>query len=111
MAACTTPAATTSTVDGSTRSQRPVARCRPRAPAGPSVRSVTARDRIRLRASLRRDVLVDVEEVPGVVAPLHVDESPVLHRPEDAAGVETAVRSEEHTTELQSRQYLVCSLL
>src|SRR3712207_7295994 len=27
------------------------------------------------------------------------------------AGVEEAVRSEEHTSELQSRQYLVCRLL
>src|SRR3712207_8080642 len=27
------------------------------------------------------------------------------------AGVELAVRSEEHTSELQSRQYLVCRLL
>src|SRR3712207_7131937 len=29
----------------------------------------------------------------------------------DAAGVVEAVRSEEHTSELQSRQYLVCRLL
>src|SRR3712207_7004598 len=35
------------------------------------------------------------------------------HRsPDDvAAGVEEALRSEEHTSELQSRQYLVCRLL
>src|SRR3712207_6922701 len=29
----------------------------------------------------------------------------------DAVDVETGIRSEEHTSELQSRQYLVCRLL
>src|SRR5918998_3980660 len=45
----------------------------------------------RPRTSLRPDVVVDVEEVLGVVAPLHVDESLVLRRSEDRAGVEPAV--------------------
>src|SRR3712207_7618911 len=34
----------------------------------------------------------------------------VLHRPDQRLGV-LARRSEEHTSELQSRQYLVCRLL
>src|SRR3712207_8468139 len=33
-----------------------------------------------------------------------------MHRPSDIAG-DLFVRSEEHTSELQSRQYLVCRLL
>src|SRR5258707_3691948 len=36
---------------------------------------------------------------------------PRFPRPPPAAGEESADRSEEHTSELQSRQYLVCRLL
>src|SRR3712207_8039547 len=35
----------------------------------------------------------------------------VTHLDVDRAGIERAARSEEHTSELQSRQYLVCRLL
>src|SRR3712207_8831398 len=38
-----------------------------------------------------------------------VDMNPVLLKPETETGAQ--VRSEEHTSELQSRQYLVCRLL
>src|SRR3712207_8750025 len=34
-----------------------------------------------------------------------------LEAPEEVDGDDAAVRSEEHTSELQSRQYLVCRLL
>src|SRR3712207_7972076 len=33
------------------------------------------------------------------------------HRPDDGHALRAAERSEEHTSELQSRQYLVCRLL
>src|SRR3712207_7348956 len=36
---------------------------------------------------------------------------PCCHRPQPRAEVPRALRSEEHTSELQSRQYLVCRLL
>src|SRR3712207_7436855 len=39
--------------------------------------------------------------------PLHV----AAHEPADHRGLGLAQRSEEHTSELQSRQYLVCRLL
>src|SRR3712207_7886919 len=39
------------------------------------------------------------------------DSDPTLHRMPDAICVDVIVRSEEHTSELQSRQYLVCRLL
>src|SRR3712207_7335118 len=61
------------------------------------------RDRAALRAplvapgALRVDVAVEV----AVVARVRVDE----------AADRAALRSEEHTSELQSRQYLVCRLL
>src|SRR3712207_7990547 len=35
----------------------------------------------------------------------------VIHSPADTLGVWPTTRSEEHTSELQSRQYLVCRLL
>src|SRR5438445_6654190 len=46
--------------------------------------------------------------------PLHRDECELLpHRRGDRRGTarRSALRSEEHTSELQSRQYLVCRLL
>src|SRR5258707_7739877 len=61
------------------------------------------------------DPAADVEGLRGDVAAVGGDEErhnpgDVLRLldPEDVAGV---VRSEEHTSELQSRQYLVCRLL
>src|SRR3712207_8441511 len=39
-----------------------------------------------------------------------IDESAVLNNPE-VAGLKGRLRSEEHTSELQLRQYLVCRLL
>src|SRR3712207_9332915 len=50
----------------------------------------------------RDDVARDVGVRDGAGARLHVDAAVV--------GVRYRVRSEEHTSELQSRQYLVCRL-
>src|SRR3712207_8230829 len=50
--------------------------------------------------------------VPSVVRrPPFLHSAHQLEPPVEALGVPAAVRSEEHTSELQSRQYLVCSLL
>src|SRR3712207_7650873 len=46
---------------------------------------------------------------PGGEKERHADSRPAHEAPEDHRVVE--VRSEEHTSELQSRQYLVCRLL
>src|SRR3712207_6907526 len=35
----------------------------------------------------------------------------LIHEPDPATPLEQTLRSEEHTSELQSRQYLVCRLL
>src|SRR3712207_7252360 len=43
--------------------------------------------------------------------PLYPANMPALVRPSVAAKLVQAQRSEEHTSELQSRQYLVCRLL
>src|SRR3712207_9025618 len=62
------------------------------------------RDRLRLRAG-RADAEHDVtEEVAAILR----DEVHVVQQLRRQA---TAGRSEEHTSELQSRQYLVCRLL
>src|SRR3712207_7479730 len=45
--------------------------------------------------------------VPGVKLWHVIQEPPTKYR----IGMENTVRSEEHTSELQSRQYLVCRLL
>src|SRR3712207_8845614 len=65
-----------------------------------------------LRVHVRRELHlaeVDVEDLhaPGLVRPVH------QHLPVEAAGAQQrrVERSEEHTSELQSRQYLVCRLL
>src|SRR3712207_8051314 len=61
---------------------------------------VEALDRQRARAQHRIAELAD-DAQRGVAPPLHLGvERPLL-----------ALRSEEHTSELQSRQYLVCRLL
>src|SRR3712207_7139410 len=45
-------------------------------------------------------------------APVHLDGQSSWHAPEAIRGPRRGVRrSEEHTSELQSRQYLVCRLL
>src|SRR3712207_8628234 len=56
----------------------------------------------RPRASKRRVLKIVEEDPPAVVVHLH-------HRHEVAR--DEPLRSEEHTSELQSRQYLVCRLL
>src|SRR3712207_7198175 len=43
--------------------------------------------------------------------PQHASAHPRPPRRRDVQGRRTAARSEEHTSELQSRQYLVCRLL
>src|SRR3712207_8370978 len=50
---------------------------------------------------------VDLDLLAELLHALLVD----LDLPVRAAGVVPALRSEEHTSELQSRQYLVCRLL
>src|SRR3712207_6935387 len=56
-----------------------------------------------------KDVLVDTQWVENhlddaSIRVVEVDENPALY-------AEAHIRSEEHTSELQSRQYLVCRLL
>src|SRR3712207_8298346 len=74
----------------------------------------------RSKVDLAERPLVDAG-VEGEAVGLRVVRDEVLHRGGDAAALDTAnvggadprreVRSEEHTSELQSRQYLVCRLL
>src|SRR3712207_8500644 len=62
----------------------------------------------RRRLPVRRPRRVEAEGRVGVIIVLHVDH----HRRADLLHVrEAGGRSEEHTSELQSRQYLVCRLL
>src|SRR3712207_7588361 len=49
--------------------------------------------------------------VDGVVAVHGVEVAPVAPAEEDLDALVVSERSEEHTSELQSRQYLVCRLL
>src|SRR3712207_7307379 len=51
--------------------------------------------------------------ISGVISPsLHVPAAPPLELPHSVSlGAGALLRSEEHTSELQSRQYLVCRLL
>src|SRR3712207_8986324 len=70
----------------------------------------TEDDRLNARGGLGDGV--DREEPAGVLD-LRLDPDPpdlVAHRPLDLSEQEVQ-RSEEHTSELQSRQYLVCRLL
>src|SRR3712207_6875965 len=63
--------------------------------------------------SERRPAVVDaarLQAVDGVVGRQHPGQGAVAHHVA-AAGVPQEERSEEHTSELQSRQYLVCRLL
>src|SRR5438445_6671133 len=50
----------------------------------------------------------DRSPIPGAVPSLHSRAPPIRDR---SGHDETLLRSEEHTSELQSRQYLVCRLL
>src|SRR3712207_8128623 len=61
--------------------------------------------RVKLHPAPRLDHADDREAVSNC------REGVALRRPEPVQGIEAAVRSEEHTSELQSRQYLVCRLL
>src|SRR3712207_7522507 len=75
------------------------------------------------RSGLERGLLgvpdgVAVERIPGVVEAPHRLRLPLDQRPVGRGHVahltdvlDPQVRSEEHTSELQSRQYLVCRLL
>src|SRR3712207_8687908 len=69
----------------------------------------------RVRPCRRDHGLVAERSVAAARAPreAHADRPRHLHRghPEQERAGEAAVRSEEHTSELQSRQYLVCRLL
>src|SRR3712207_7023487 len=58
------------------------------------------------------EVVVDAERGAGVALRVEVDDqdADAVHR-ERSGEVHRARRSEEHTSELQSRQYLVCRLL
>src|SRR3712207_8282501 len=56
----------------------------------------------------RRHVVQHEEGRPAVLAP---PVTRLLQPRRDRLAVEIALRSEEHTSELQSRQYLVCRLL
>src|SRR3712207_7466286 len=70
--------------------------------------------------TLFRSVLLDLPKRLAAVHARHVEVQQDQPRPRRAAGIGVApapvqvvhqVRSEEHTSELQSRQYLVCRLL
>src|SRR3712207_8625927 len=69
------------------------------------------------RGPERRDLLPDLRR--GVPADRELRAEPAHHGSDDAApprrgvrrGARGRLRSEEHTSELQSRQYLVCRLL
>src|SRR5215217_1711032 len=77
---------------------------------------LAARNGVRLRARESQHQLpgLSYQIMPEAMMRLLVDE-PEAHRFVDAAGgvkhVIRPQRSEEHTSELQSRQYLVCRLL
>src|SRR3712207_8872697 len=51
------------------------------------------------------------DQAAGLSVEVTVDQARSLHRQRDALAGRPADRSEEHTSELQSRQYLVCRLL
>src|SRR3712207_8289917 len=69
-----------------------------------------AQQRLEFPQAVRRDGGMDDED-EAVIGDLR-DRREVAHRVEGQARVERrALRSEEHTSELQSRQYLVCRLL
>src|SRR3712207_8485883 len=71
-------------------------------------RSELEEDRVRVRA-VEHDVVEHAARVPAEL-PVVV----VVVEPQPAVGrglAEAVERSEEHTSELQSRQYLVCRLL
>src|SRR3712207_7616987 len=73
--------------------------------AGPVVREDVAREREQVLAAV---------VLPGVELVLVVDVTPLPERPLDLVDGQVDAdlfRSEEHTSELQSRQYLVCRLL
>src|SRR3712207_7407313 len=59
------------------------------------------------------DVQVCLVDLVGGHEARTEDRGPVLHlgRSEEFGRAQVRVRSEEHTSELQSRQYLVCRLL
>src|SRR3712207_8981321 len=58
----------------------------------------------------QRDVAVD-PDAAEVEPPRHPQRPPVVLRPHARGERVLDARSEEHTSELQSRQYLVCRLL
>src|SRR3712207_8191208 len=66
--------------------------------------------RVRIRARDEPDVLRERDRLGDVVAEDAGDVDPA-DAPLDDGLAELALRSEEHTSELQSRQYLVCRLL
>src|SRR3712207_7229564 len=72
--------------------------------------------RSQLKARLGKDQSLQclVDELVRIVEELSSGHDPIMHRgrpSEHGATGSTCSRSEEHTSELQSRQYLVCRLL
>src|SRR3712207_8891680 len=64
--------------------------------------------------SIQDEYLTGMQEVPSVpplVAAVEGGAGLPIQREAQDFGYDTRIRSEEHTSELQSRQYLVCRLL
>src|SRR3712207_8591127 len=70
--------------------------------------TLSLHDALPICVVVQQRVEPDVEDLLGV--PRHLD-SPPQSRARERDVVQAALRSEEHTSELQSRQYLVCRLL
>src|SRR3712207_8320146 len=53
----------------------------------------------------------DVDQIDGLSPAISIEQKTTSKNPRSTVGTVTEIRSEEHTSELQSRQYLVCRLL
>src|SRR3712207_7248666 len=86
----------------------------PRSSLFPYTTLFRSRSRLgRGRGEARREDPQELVHAGGLPRPAADDQEDGASRadPRDAAGDGAVERSEEHTTELQSRQYLVCRLL
>src|SRR3712207_7255929 len=66
---------------------------------------------VNARADVCEEAVVGLQEVVLDVDAVNRDVERALGQAVDGRGARAARRSEEHTSELQSRQYLVCRLL
>src|SRR5438874_7315648 len=54
---------------------------------------------------------LDVDQIEGLSPAISIDQKTTSRNPRSTVGTVTEIRSEEHTSELQSRRDLVCRLL